>query len=1080
MMMQRIIPICLTLLAAVAVSHANEIDLQGQWRFKLDRADTGIEQRWFDETLPDELTLPGSLQSQGFSDPPSKYSDWTGGIGIRLFDDARFKRYIESDHFQCPYWLTPDRHYVGTAWYQRDVEIPGSWSGRRIVLFLERPHWETTLWVNGQQVGQRDGLGVPHKYDLTEVLKPGPNSLTIRVDNRVVIPVGNDAHSVSDQTQGNWNGIVGALRLIATNKVWIDDVQVYPDVSNRQVRLLVKIGNHTGLAGGGVLTAQAETTNADPSHVASSKSWPVKWAADGAEVEVVYPLGDDSLLWDEFTPNVYRLSLELREAEGADKLLANSETTYGLREFGIDGTQFTINGQRIFLRGTLECCVFPETGYPATDVAAWKRIIRICQAHGLNHIRFHSWCPPQAAFVAADELGMLFQIECSAWASFGDGTAVDDWIHHESARMLKEYGNHPSFMLMAASNEAYGRNRAAVLEPLVRSWIAKDPRHFYTCGAGWPHLPANQFHINQEARLQRFIPLKLDHPPQNAADYRRLIGENDIPIVTHEIGQWCAYPNPAERLKYTGYLKAENIDIFRDLLDRAGMLDQAGDFLLASGKFQAMLYKQGIEAALRTPGQAGFQLLSLQDFPGQGTAPVGVLDALWGPKGYITAEEYRRFCNHTVALARLPRFVWTTDETFEAGVDVTNYGPADMPDAEVNWRLATPAGRIYTQGSFAPSTLLTGNVNSVGEVTFPLANVKTPCQLIFSLDVTNTSIENQWPIWVYPSKVDTDVPASVHVITNLEETIQALDRGQRVLFRPRSNTVRGNTLGTYRPIFWNRVTFPSQQEHTLGVLCQADHPAFDAFPTSFYSDWKWWELFERSKPIVLKDVPQELRPMIQPIDDWNDCRRLSFLFEARVGSGSLIVCSMDLESDLADRPVARQLRHSLFSYMSSDQFSPACELTSDQLGSLFKEPTAVQRLEATVAADSQEPLHEAGQALDDNPRTIWCTAWTPTPVPMPHHIVLDLKQSVKLNGFTYLPRQDMSRGRIAKYEVLVSVDGTNWSSPIAQGTWQDNAEMKSVRFDEPQHARYVKLVARSEVNGQAFATAAEIGVLLDP
>ncbi len=1069
----------LALLAWIPLaSTANpDINLAGTWRFQLDPADEGVTGRWFGRTLPERLRLPGSLQLQGFGNLPTRHSDWTSGIGASLLDDPRFQRYIQAERFMCPFWLTPTRHYVGAAWYQRDVEIPPDWAQRRIVLHLERPHWQTMLWIDDRKVGVRDGLGVPHAYDLTEHLAPGSHRLTLRVDNRMIVPVGADAHSISDQTQGNWNGIVGELKLVSTPRVWIDDVQVFPDTARREVRLQVALGNHTGAAGSATLTARAKTVSAVSEHAAAAKSWPVEWSANGNKLEFVYPLGEGALLWDEFQPNVYELSLEL--ADGATAL-DTARTAFGLRELGIAGTQFTINGRRIFLRGTLECCVFPLTGYPATDVASWKRIMRVCRAHGLNHLRFHSWCPPEAAFIAADEVGMYLQAECSAWAVFGEGTEVDTWVEREAERMLTAYGNHPSFMLMAASNEPHGTNRGTVLEPLVRAWTARDPRRFYTCGAGWPHLPANQFHINQEARLQRFGPLKLSARPQTAADYRTLIADNEIPVVTHEIGQWCVYPNIAERLKYTGFLEARNLEIFRDLLDRAGMLDQAADFLLASGKFQTLLYKQEIEAALRTPGQAGIQLLALQDFPGQGTAPVGVLDALWDPKGYVSAAEYRQFCNHTVPLARLPRFVWTGDETLEIGVDVACYGPADLPEAVVEWRLTDPAGRPYAQGALPATDVRTGTVNPIGNVRIPLVDLPAPSQAVFSLVIAGTPVHNAWPVWVYPSEVVDPEPTDVTVTADLEDALAALANGGRVLLVPPPYTVRGNTLGTFRPIFWNRITFPSQTEHTLGVLCQADHPALADFPTSFHSDWQWWELFEHSKPMVLDGLPGALRPIVQPIDDWNDCRRLGLLFEARVGAGRLLVCSMDVQRNLARRPVARQLRHSLLSYLAGDRVAPAVELAPDQVRRLFKKPSAVQRLGATVSADSHEPLHEPQQALDDNPQTIWHTAWLPSPAPMPHHLVLDLQQPVKVYGLTYLPRQDQGNGRIAEFEIVVSADGENWSQPVAAGTWPDGSQRQTVRFDEPRSARYVKLIARSEVYGQPYASAAEIGVLLEP
>lgn len=1063
--------------ACLSLSHADEINLAGSWRFQLDPQDEGVNAKWYTQTLKDALRLPGSLQEQGFGERPSRNSDWTGGIGIALLDDPRFQRYILSENFQCPFWLTPLKHYVGTAWYQRTVKIPEAWEQKRIVLHLERPHWQTTLWVNDQKVGVQDGLGMAHEYDLTDFLTPGRHTLTIRVDNRVVIPVGPDAHSVTDQTQGNWNGIAGELKLLATDKLWIDDVQVYPDVANRQVRLSIKLGNHGDQLGKGTLSASAKTTKAKPFHAAKPKSWPVEWTADGAELEVTYPLGADALLWDEFSPNVYQLTLEL--SSGQDTL-ANASTTFGLRELGIKGSQFTINGRAMFLRGTLECCVFPQTGYPATDVASWKRLIRTCQAHGLNHIRFHSWCPPKAAFIAADELGMMLQAECSAWAVFGDGTAVDTWVHEEAARMLKAYGNHPSFIMMAASNEPHGKKRDEVLSPLVQSWIDKDSRRLYTAGAGWPRLPVNQFHIDQEARLQRFVPLKLDHPPQTAADYRRIVEEYKIPLVTHEIGQWCAYPNISERLKYTGWLRAENLDIFGDLLKRAGMIDQAGDFLLASGMFQTLLYKHEIEATLRTPGQAGFQLLSLQDFPGQGTAPVGVLDAQWGPKGYVTAEEYRRFCNHTVALARLEKFVWLDNETLKAGIDIAHYGPTDLENQIVEWQLAALGGEVYASGQLPATTLRTGQPNAVGQAVIDLSNVRTPSQAIFTVSIVDSDIINEWPIWVYPRALEPASPDNVLFTTEPDEALAALARGERVLLSPNANAVRGNTLGCFRPIFWNRVTFPSQKEHTMGVLCQVDHPALADFPTRFHSEWQWWELFEKSKPMVLDELPTALRPIVQPIDDWNDCRRLAVLFEAQVGQGRLMVCSMDVASELSTRPVAKQLRHSLLSYMSGERFQPVDALTPDQVKSLFKEPTLVQKLGATITADSQEPLHEATQALDDNPRTIWHSAWLPSPAPLPHSLTLDLKQTITLRGLTYLPRQDHGRARIADYEVRVSTDGKNWSEPVAAGTFPNTADLQTVRFASPQTVRYVKLIAKSEVWGENFSSAAEINVIVDP
>ena len=330
-----------------------------------------------------------------------------------------------------------------------------------------------------------------------------------------------------------------------------------------------------------------------------------------------------------------------------------------------------MNGRPIFLRGTLECCIFPLTGYPPTDVESWKRILTIARAHGLNHLRFHSWCPPEAAFVAADEMGFYYQVECSCWAAFGSGTPVDQWVYDEADRMLKTYGNHPSFILMAPSNEPAGKERDAFLGNGWRILLPLDPRRKYTAGSGWPQLSENNYHVMSAPRMHQSK--ELSHAPQTSSDYRDVLAKYTVPVITHEMGQWCAYPNFDEIAKYTGSLKPGSFEIFKDFLANAGMLDQAHDFLMASGHFQVALYKEEIEAQLRTPGKAGFQLLDLHDFPGQGLAPVGVLDAFWDSKGYVTPAQYRRFCNQTVPLARMNARLFTNDQPCEIGIDVAHF-----------------------------------------------------------------------------------------------------------------------------------------------------------------------------------------------------------------------------------------------------------------------------------------------------------------------------------------------------------------------------------------------------------------------
>ncbi len=916
------------------VASSNEIDLSGRWRFQLDPDNAGEANNWQQQKLADRIHLPGSLQEQGYGDPPKKDSPWTTRIGVKLLDDPRFKEYVEADEFMSPFWLTPDRVYVGAAWYQRDIKTPRNWSGQRVVLHLERPHWQTRVWIDGKEAGSQDSLGVPHEYDITHLIVAGEHQqLTIRVDNSYVVPVGKDAHSISDQTQSNWNGLAGQLKLIAGPRVWFDDVQIYPDIKNNQLKVNVSLGNNTGRGGEGEISLSTRDLQTGALHNKSFVVNKIKWDANGGSASVAYDMGEDWRPWSEYGPALYSLRLVLNQRGDA---LARRNVTFGMRELGIKGKQFTINGNPVFIRGTLECAIFPEHGYPPTDVSEWKRLIHIAKSHGLNHFRFHSWCPPEAAFQAADQEGFYIQAEGSCWATFGDGTALDEWIYLEVDRMLKAYGNHPSFVFMSPSNEPHGKNRDAFLGKLVNYLKQKDPRRYYAAGAGWPNIPENQFSIQYATRLQKWEPLRFNKPPQTWGDYRDYINDLPIPTIGHEIGQWCVYPDLSEAGQYDGVLKAKTLEIFRDKLKKAGMLSLADEFLMASGKFHTLLYKQEIETALRTPGYAGFQLLDLHDFPGQGAAPVGVLNALWNEKGYVTPDEYKQFCNDVVPLARMKQRVFTTDEFFTARIDVANYQINDLNNINVVFSLRAESGQTIYQAEERVERIKAGGLTSVVEASCPLRKIKEAQKMVFTVSLEDTPYINSWDVWAYPSGVSITSPDNVFFTQDWREALALLQTDKNVILAPKPDDIASDTLGLFRPIFWNRITFSQQVDHTVGMLIRDRHPALAQFPTEFHNNWQWQDLLDSSKPVVLDSLSSSYLPILQPIDDWNDCRKLGVLFEARVAKGNLIVCSIDIVNGLDTRIVARQLRHSLLDYAASRKFKPKKKITEKLYRGLFR------------------------------------------------------------------------------------------------------------------------------------------------
>jgi hypothetical protein len=1065
-----------------ARNEAATILLAGQWSFKLDPNNVGQQEKWYGKKLTDSIKLPGSTAENGYGDDLSVETKWTGQIVDKSwFTDDKYAKYRQPGSIKIPFWLTPVKHYVGPAWYQKQVNIPHSWGGKRIVLFLERCHWETKVWVDGTAAGMQDSLCTPHLYDLSDLLTLGRHTLTIRVDNSLKYNVGVNAHSVSDHTQTNWNGIIGRIELQATDRIWVSDVQVFPDIRNKSADLLVVIGNTMNRQVSGTLTISAKSWNTKHIQAPAQKSVEFTTSQPETIVEVNYPMGDDVLLWDEFTPALYRLTVSLTAAAD-DEILSNEKTvTFGMREFGTKGTQFTINNRLTFLRGTLECCIFPLTGHPPTNVEGWLREFRIAKAYGLNHIRFHSWCPPEAAFEAADRLGIMFHVECPAWTTIGDGKPIDKFIYAEGDRILKAYGNHPSFCMLAYGNEPGGANQKRFLGDLVNYWKAKDPRRLYTSAAGWPNIAENQYDSTPGPRGHQWgagLSSRFNaKPPETTTDYSSFVKQYNVPIVSHEIGQWCAYPNFKEIPKYKGVLRAYNFEIFRDSLAAHHMLDQAQDFLMASGKLQAMLYKQEIESALRTPGFGGFQLLDIHDFPGQGTALVGILDAFWDSKDYVEAKEHHQYCCETVPLARMKKRTWTTDETFTAEVEIAHFGPAPIQDAVPIWSINYEDGRKLASGRFARTTIPLGNGIKLGTIEVNFANAAAPAKLVLKVSIDGTPYANSWDIWVYPAVLDTQPPDDVFTAERFDEkTKTALKDGAKMLLMPPLNSIDSDVPPAFTTIFWNTQWTHRQPPHTLGILCNPKHPALAQFPTESHSNWQWWDLVTKSRFMILDKFPAELRPIVQVIDDWNTNRRLGLIFEAKVGKGKLLVCGIDLKNNLSERPVARQMLHSLLTYMGSNAFAPKHSIDAELVQSLFRKPSLLSSARL-IMADSEAPGYEAHNVIDGNPDTIWHTPWGENAPAYPHEFQIELPESHEIKGFTYLPRQDMSNGWINKYEVYVSTDGQDWGEPAATGNFEPNRNKKKVLFDKSRKGRFFRFVALSGFHGQIFASAAEIDLI---
>ncbi|MDP4237858.1 MAG: glycoside hydrolase family 2 TIM barrel-domain containing protein [Bacteroidota bacterium] len=889
----------------------SKINLSGIWTVKLDSNDIGISKKWFSTSFQEKISLPGTTDDAKMGNP-----------NILLPELRR----PQVSH------LTRKNSYVGVAWYSKEINVPANWKNKQITLKLERVIWQTRVWVDGKAVaGKQESLTTPHYIDLTNQLPAGKHRITIRVDNRKKydITVNDMAHAYTNETQIMWNGIIGEISCTAEDKIHINQIQIYPDIEKKLAKIKVCISNSTGAPAEGVLRIFA--TSLKTTEKLETHSLPIHIDPSNSTIEISYPMGQHPLLWDEFNPNLYTLSAEIK----GNGFQSSGTETFGMRSLTNKNTAIQVNGHPVFLRGTLECCIFPLRGYPPMDKKGWQKVFGTAREMGLNHLRFHSWCPPKYAFEVADEMGFYLQIELPLWSlTVNKDQATDDFLSDEADRIIKEYGNHPSFCFWSIGNEL--QPDFHFLNAFVDRLKAKDFRHLYTNSSysfekghgDWPERNDDYF-ITQRTKKGwvRGQGVFDSESPSFNKDYSASLDSMPVPTLIHEVGQYAVYPAINEIEKYTGVLDPLNFKAVKADLIKKGLIGRANDYLMASGKLAAILYKEEIERAMKTNGISGFQLLDLHDFPGQGTALVGLLDAFWDSKGLITAADFRQYCSPVVPLIRYEKATFTNDETFKADVEIINYGNTNLTGKKLSWQLVDKTGALIGTGSLNLSDVSIGKRVVVGAITKDLSGISEATCLKVNVEIEGTPYRNYWQVWVYPAKTSV-MPGDIVITSNRDEAMTALSAGKKVLFSPKTEEING-LEGKFVQVFWSPVHFPDQPG-TMGLLMNPAHAAFNYFPTEMHTNWQWWDLCKKSKTICIDSIAGAT-PIVENVDNFMKNRRLCSVFEAKAGNGQLIFSSMDLLTDTNHRPVARQLLYSLVEYMKTAKFKPENSIKESEL-----------------------------------------------------------------------------------------------------------------------------------------------------
>ena len=964
-------------------------DVSGLWGLRLDEAKEGLTKEfWKEDMTDDSMTLPGT----------------TAQAGKGKVNEAREIGY-----------LTEVYPFAGYAWFQREVTIDEADVGKYMELVLERTRM-TKVWIDDSFVGEYDSLTTPHRFSIGEYVKNTTFRLTVMVSN-VDYPTGG-GHLTSPDTQSNWCGITGEMAIRVYEKVALYKAVAYGNLQDKTVDLEIETKNFSGegekeaeLVVKGILY----NINGATGDTIKEQTFPVKIPEGEGKVKVTVSLGEDAKCWSEYSPVAYRLGMSLKQT---GEVL---DTWFGLREFSKNEHHFLINGVETYLRGKHDGMIFPLSGAAPTDVEEWLRIMGISKGYGINHYRYHTCCPPRAAFVAADLLGIYMEPQLPFWGTLvnvgeeGYNEVEQNYLIEEGFRMLAEYGNHPSFCMMSLGNELWGS--AERMGDIIRGYKAVDNRHLYTQGSNnFQHyptiLPEDDFWVgarlgakNEDGtnyRLVRASYATCDAPigyiqseaPSTRHNYDAAIlpdnvaaaqgsstGEIEIqygtgvkkvkigdggsgllpkiPVVGHEIGQYAVYPNFKEIDKYTGVFRARNFEVFRERLAKKGMLDQADDFFYCSGKLSVRCYKEELEGFHRSRYSAGYQILDIQDFSGQGTALVGILDAFMDNKGYVSKEEWKGFCSDAVVLAQFDSYVLESGKTFSMDLAVSYYKQdLKLQNAKVTWDLIIEEkkGIVLLGSGELPLEDGAYGLVQAGKAEIDLVPLKQPHMLLLTVALYNGSdklSQNTYNIASYPPSTPEVGEAlaqtsytgedgtELYITADFAEAKEWLGEGKRVLYLPKE--VKESIRGFYCTDFWCYPMFRSISESmgkevpvgTMGLCIQKYHPALAGFPTEKYTTPRWYWLVTESDCAILDDVTdKDFRPIIQMIDNFERNHKLGILFEGKVGEGKLLVCTSRLSS-MTDRPEVASFIRSILAYGASEKFAPEAELDVDKLGTIF-------------------------------------------------------------------------------------------------------------------------------------------------
>ncbi|WP_168119857.1 sugar-binding domain-containing protein [Paenibacillus sp. HB172176] len=908
------------------------ISLDGQWQFAYTPYEPGYE----------GMTPPSPDKYDVMMPVPGYWDDYTDRLKFAEFwsRDSRFNPVYRSITIPSGTGSPPDTSLpflLGAGWYKKQFVAGADWPNGTVTLHVGGVSLEAWVWLNQQWIGHHVGHQTPFEMRLGEHIKPGGvNELLIVVANTREDIIGCSIRGFA----GKSAGIYRSVSLKVAGQVRISDCYIHAGKGRKSLSWEVGLEGDTTVE---ELDLDWEVSEQWSGKVVASgrqaaKPGNEKWTTDSFDMKE----------WSDRQPLLYRIKLILRHGQD---ILDKHEQSFGLRTIERSGIHLRLNGKPVMLRGLTDHAYFPETCTPQTDIHFYRMTLKKLLQLGFNWIRFHTWAPPEECLQAADELGMMLQVEAA------NGFTESEWLD-----ILRICRKHPSVVVYCCGNEvALDDKMLAYLERMKNHLISLVPDALFNPIEG---LRSIEYEIDETAegyvtepfphnskrleRLKTMADVLSPHGAKFRFSYHSMSADElemkrdfqvyERPFLIHELGINDTYLNLDLEHRYEGTRIGTSLySEAREYIEEMGLLHMASIYYQHSCRWMLQVVKNTIENARKNSYITGYDLLGAIDCHWHRTGyPVGLLNEFYELKPGLTAEKLLQFNGESVLLANCGHYRNIVGgESLNLTLSASLYGQEALRGGHLSWVLRGEDHTIYARGNRQIGFVDNGQVTEVAKVTVLAPELTVPRKLIFEASLTggDYQVNNAWEYWAFPSldMCDQEISSNTRVLDKLdEESIAFMAGGGNVL-------LVGSGPFVSLPTTFQIMTGGRVQGNNATVI--REHPIFDQFPHEGFCDWQFYRMVEGAETIVFDDISIPFDPIVEFVSGYKMIRKQSSLFELTVGEGRLLVCTLQIDEDDCG---ARFLYHHMLQYIDSGKHVPAKSAVPEALRTLIAESRSLE------------------------------------------------------------------------------------------------------------------------------------------